>query len=80
MAKGYSQFYRQNYTDTFSPTISLTDLRSLFALVSQHDLKMRQINVKTAFLNSTLEDEIFVEHPRGFESGESDACKLNKSI
>ena len=44
----------------------MTDLRSLFAIVSQHGLKMRQINVKTAFLNSTLGDEIFVEQPRGF--------------
>ena len=42
--------------------------------------KMRQIDVKTAFLNSTLEDEIFVEQPRGFESGELDVCKINKSI
>ena len=80
MAKGYSQLYGQNYTDTFSPTISMTDLRSLFAIVSQHGLKVRQIDVKTAFLSSTLEDETFIEQPRGFESGERDACKLNKSI
>ena len=58
----------------------MTDLRSLFAIVSQHGLKMRQIDVKTAFVNSTLEDEIFIEQPRGFESGERDACKLRKSI
>ena len=41
---------------------------------------MRQIDVKTAFLSSTLEDEIFIEQPRDFESGERDVCKLNKCI
>ena len=41
---------------------------------------MRQIDVKTAFFNSTLEDENFIEQPRGFESGERDVCKLNKCI
>ena len=45
-----------------------------------HDSKMQQIDVKTAFLNSTLEDEFFIEQPLGFESGECDVCMLNKSV
>ena len=41
---------------------------------------MQQIDVKTVFLNSTLEDEFFIEQPLGFESVECDVCMLNKSI
>ena len=41
---------------------------------------MRQIDIKTALLSSILEDELFIEQPRDFESGERDACKLNKCI
>ena len=80
VAKGFSHVYGQNYTDTFSPTLSITAIRSLFAIAVQHVLKMRQIDVKTAFLNSTLKDENFIEQTRGFESGKRDVCKLNKCI
>ena len=80
MAIGFSQIYGQSYTDTLSSTISMTVIRSLFAIAARHGLKKRQIDVKTAFLISTLEIEIFIEQPRGFESGERDLCKLNKCI
>ena len=80
MAMGFSQIHGQNYTDTFSPTISMTVIRSLFAIAAQHCLKMRQIDVKTAFLSSTLEDQFFIEQTRGYESGERDVCKFNKRV
>ena len=80
MAKGFSQIIGQNYSDTFSLKNIMTVFRSLFAIAAQHGLKMRQIDVKTGFLNSTLEDESFIEQPRGFESGERDVCKLKKLI
>ena len=48
-AEAFSQIYGQNFIDTFSPTISITVIRSLFAIAAQHGLKMRQIDVKTAF-------------------------------
>ena len=41
---------------------------------------MRQIDVKTALLKSILEDEIFIEQLRDFESDKRDVCKLNKCI
>ena len=58
----------------------MTVIRSLYAIAAQHDIKMRQIDVKTAFFNSTSEDETFIEQPCGFESGERDVCKLKKCI
>ena len=78
MAKGFSQVYGQNYTDIFPPTISMTVIRSLVAIAAQHGLTMQKIDVKTTCLNYILEDEIFIEQPRGFESGERDVCNLNK--
>ena len=55
----------------------MTANRSLFAIAAQHGLKMRQTDVKTAFLNSILDVEIFIEQLCGFESGERNVCKLN---
>ena len=80
MAKRFSQIYEQNCTDNFSLTISMTVIRSLFAIAEQHGLKIQNIDAKTVFLNSTLEDEKFIEQPCGFQSGEHDVCKLNKGI
>ena len=58
----------------------MTVILSLFAISEKHGLKIQNIDAKTAFLNSTLEDENFVEQICGFESGERDLCKLNKGI
>ena len=66
MAKGFFKIYGQKYTDTFSPSISMTVFCFLFAIAAQHGLKMRQFDVKTPFLISTSEDKIFIEQPRGF--------------
>ena len=46
----------------------MTVFRFLIAIAAQHGLKMRQFDVKKRFLNSTSEDEIFIEQPRVFFS------------
>ena len=58
----------------------MTVMRSLFAIATQHGLKMREGDVKTTFLNSTSEDRVFNEQHRSFESDERNVCKLNKYI
>jgi len=52
------------------------------ALSVKHGLSFHQVDVTTAFLNGTLEDEVYMQQPQGFEyQGKEDfVCKLNKSI
>ena len=52
------------------------------ALVTHLDLELHQMDVKTAFLNGGLEEEIYMKQPEGFSSSASEhlVCKLNKSI
>ena len=66
VTKGYTQVEGLNYTDTFAPVTKFTTICSLLALAAQHDLEVHQIDVKAAFLNGELDEEIYLCPPPGF--------------
>ncbi|KAL4301915.1 hypothetical protein GQ457_10G014520 [Hibiscus cannabinus] len=80
VAKGFTQREGIDYTDTFSPVSKKDSLRIVLALVTQFDLELQQMDVKTAFLNGDLEEEVYMKQPEGFSSsdGENLVCKLKK--
>ena len=65
VAKGYSQVRGIDFQETFAPTANLTSLRLLIA--AQHDLVLHQMDVKTAYLNATIDCEIYMDQAEGFE-------------
>lgn len=67
--------YGVDYWETFSPVV-----RMIFAIAASKKLKIQQFDVKTAFLNGELEEEIFMRQPAGFEDGSGCVCLLKKSI
>ncbi|KAM1393995.1 hypothetical protein ACFX2F_030092 [Malus domestica] len=71
-----------DYNDTFSPVSSKDSMRVIMALVAHYNLELHQMDVKTAFLNGELVEDIYMKQPPGFvEKGKEDmVCKLNKSI
>ena len=58
-AKGYAQKKDVDYTDTFSPTVRYDLVRILLALAVEKNYKIKQSDVKTAFLNGELQDDIY---------------------
>ncbi|KAL4304620.1 hypothetical protein GQ457_10G005880 [Hibiscus cannabinus] len=58
VAKGFTQRERIDYTKTFSPVSKKDSLRIVLALVAQFELELQQMDVKTAFLNSDLKEEV----------------------
>ena len=82
VVKGYSQREGIDFKETFSPVSTKDSFRVIMAIVAHFDLELHQMDVKTAFLNGDLDEEVYMEQPTGFvEAGKEDlVCKLNKSI
>src|SRR5438132_6367936 len=82
VAKGYTQKEGEDFFDTYSHVARLTTIRVLLSLAASHGLLVHQMDVKTAFLNGELEEEIYMEQPDGFivNGHEGKVCKLLKSL
>jgi hypothetical protein len=70
VAQGYSQKEGINYEETFAPVARLEAIRILLAFSVAKGFKLYQVDVKSAFLNGFLEEEVYVKKPSGFESAE----------
>ena len=82
VAKGFKQKADLDFFDTFSLIIRITSIILLITIAAIFYLKIHQMDVKTAFLDGDLEEEIYMDQPEGFvEPGqESKVCKLTKSL
>ena len=82
VARGFDQKFGSDYNETFCPVVCLESLRTLIALSTQCGLELHHVDVHTAFLNGTLQEEVYMKQPIGYEKeGEEHlVCKLRKSI
>ena len=68
MARGFTQVYGDNYTDTFAPVAKLHTVRVLLSLATNLSWDLWQMDVKNAFLQGELEEEVYMTPPPGLES------------
>jgi len=80
--KGYRQREGLDYFDTYSPVTRINSIRMIIAIAALRNLEIHQMDVKTAFLNGDLDEEIYMEQPEGFiaPGQEKKVCKLVKSL
>ncbi|CAL5370298.1 unnamed protein product [Camellia sinensis] len=82
VAKGYSQQPGIDFQETFAPVARLDTIRAIIALVAQKGWFLHQLDVKSAFLNGKLEEEVYVDQPQGFvvKGKEDKVYKLKKAL
>jgi hypothetical protein len=67
VAKGYAQVTGLNFEETFAPVARLESIRILLAYAAHHSFRLFQMDIKSAFLNGPIKEEVYVEQPPGFE-------------
>ena len=66
VVKGFTKIEGIDYKETFFHVVRFASIRLLLAMVAHLDLELFQMDVKTAFLNGSLEEEIYMDQPIGF--------------
>ena len=66
VARGFSQKEGVDYDETFVPMARYTSIRSIIAIASALGWNLHQMDVKTTILNGIIEDELYIEQPKGF--------------
>ena len=82
VAKGYRQVQGIDYDETFSPIAKLKSVRIMLAIAAYYVYEIWQMDVKTAFLNGYLKEELYMMQPEGFvdPKGANKVWKLQRSI
>ena len=82
VAKGFRQVQGVDYEETFSPVAMLKSVRIMLAIAAYFDYEIWQMDVKTAFLNGNLTEDVYMIQPEGFvdPANADKVCKLQKSI
>lgn len=82
VAKGYTQTFSIDYAETFAPVAKQNTIRVLLSLAANLDWPLQQLDIKNAFLNGELKEEVYMEAPPGFEDEfmRGKVCKLKKAL
>jgi hypothetical protein len=80
VVKGFAQKKGIDFDEIISLIVKMTSIRTILNLVAVEDLHLEQLDVKTAFLHGDLEEEIYMQHPQGYEvkAKENLVCRLKK--
>lgn len=77
--KGYAQKKGVDFQEVYSPVVRWTSIRYLFALAAQQDLYIYQMDAVSAFLQGSIDTDIYMVQPEMYKKGD-EVCHLNKSI
>ena len=71
MLKRFTQCPGFDYVETFAHTVRMASIRTVLALAVLEDLDLRSVDISHAYINDTLDEEIYMQQPEGFSNGKS---------
>ena len=82
VCKGYAQQEGIDFEETFAPVARLETIQMFLSLSSFQKFKVFQMDIKSAFLNGYLEEEVYIEKPDGFilRNDPNLVCRLKKAL
>jgi hypothetical protein len=82
VALGFSQKEGINYEETFSTVVRYNSIINTLVIAAIMKWKIHQMGVKTTFLNGVVEEEVYMDHPQGFETHDmkTHVCRLKKPL
>ena len=80
VARGFSQVWGVDFTDTFTPTFKFDALRLFLIIVALEDLERHQVDVKNAFTESFLEEKVYMRAPPGISLLPGQALLIRRSL
>ena len=80
VARGFSQQYGVDFTETFAPTMRIDSLRMLIALMAIEDMEVCQLDVSNAFTQAKLKEQIYMKAPDGVSVSFGECLKLLSSL
>lgn len=75
--KGFTEKLGIDYEETFSPVVKFGSIRSVLEGIN---MQLAQFDVKTAFLNRNLTEDVYMTQLKGYEDGLGRNCKLQKAL
>ncbi len=80
VARGFTQVYGIDYKNTFSPTLKQDTLKIIVSTAVQNKFNIHQMDIKSAYLNAKLDEDIYMTLPEGMKNQGKKFCKLNKAL
>ena len=82
VTKGHTQIFDLDYRDTFSPVAKMASVQLFLSMAAMNHWPLYQLDIKNAFLQGALKEEVYIEQPPGFATQRemSLVCRLHKSL
>ena len=80
VAKGFTQEYGINYEETFAPIARISSVRALLAVIVASKWEFFQMDVKNAFFNGDLSEEVYMQPPLGLSVELNKVCHLRRAL
>ncbi|KAE8192250.1 hypothetical protein A4X06_0g6265 [Tilletia controversa] len=80
VAQGFTQREGIDFSDTFAPVARLATIRLVISIALALDLSLGSIDIKTAYLNGKLYDEVYMQQPPEYDDGTGRVCLLRRAI